>query len=139
MKKIFIIYVVRCWRHCVVMFGVLGHRFRPMYDFGFVALDILYTFPEDTGIYLCKATNKYGSDVNQVTLRCLGMLRTTTVSYFTVALVGLYSVSLSLRLEWYSVSYKCTSAVMREHSCDSGISLLNYCHSWDKFVNTHLS
>jgi len=46
-----------------------------MYDFGFVALDILYTFPEDTGVYLCKATNKYGSDVNQVNLRCLGTLR----------------------------------------------------------------
>jgi len=43
-----------------------------MYDFGFVALDILYTFPEDTGVYMCKATNKYGSDVNQVQLRCLG-------------------------------------------------------------------
>jgi len=25
------------------------------------------------------------------------------------------------------------------HSCDSGISVLNYCHSWDKFVNTYLS
>jgi len=44
-----------------------------MYDFGFVALDILYTFPEDTGVYMCKATNKYGSDVNEVQLRCLGM------------------------------------------------------------------
>ena len=43
-----------------------------MYDFGFVALDILYTYPEDSGVYMCKATNKYGSDVNQVHLRCLG-------------------------------------------------------------------
>ena len=43
-----------------------------MYDFGFVALDILYTYPEDSGVYMCKATNKYGSDVNQVQLRCLG-------------------------------------------------------------------
>jgi len=24
-------------------------------------------------------------------------------------------------------------------SCDSGISVLNWYHSWDKFVNTHLS
>jgi len=53
---------------------VTGHRFRPMYDFGFVALDILYTYPEDTGVYMCKATNKYGSDVNQVQLRCFGTL-----------------------------------------------------------------
>jgi len=54
--------------------AAVGHRFRPMYDFGFVALDILYTFPEDTGVYMCKATNKYGSDINQVQLRCLGVL-----------------------------------------------------------------
>jgi len=25
------------------------------------------------------------------------------------------------------------------NSCDSGIRVLNYCHSWDKFVNTHSS
>ena len=25
------------------------------------------------------------------------------------------------------------------HSCDSAISVLNYCHSLDKFVNTHIS
>jgi len=56
-----------------INFVFVGHRFRPMYDFGFVALDILYTYPEDTGVYMCKATNKYGSDVNQVQLRCLGL------------------------------------------------------------------
>ena len=38
-----------------------------------------------------------------------------------------------------------TSAAIRvvtarvHSSCDRGISVLNYCHSWDKFVNTHLS
>ena len=52
--------------------SVAGHRFRPMYDFGFVALDILYVYPEDSGIYMCKATNKHGSDTNQVSLQCYG-------------------------------------------------------------------
>jgi len=28
---------------------------------------------------------------------------------------------------------------MSEHSCDSGIRVLNYCHPCDKFVSTHLS
>ena len=33
----------------------------------------------------------------------------------------------------------CTSPQRIHNSCDSGISMLNYCHSWVKFVNTHLS
>ena len=28
-----------------------GHRFRTTYDFGFVALDILYAYAEDSGTY----------------------------------------------------------------------------------------
>jgi hypothetical protein len=55
--------------------GVLlrsGHKFKPLYDFGFVALDILYTYPEDSGTYTAKATNKYGSDTTQTVLHCTG-------------------------------------------------------------------
>lgn len=47
-----------------------GHKFKPMYDFGYVALDILYTYPEDSGVYLCKATNNYGEDVTQAEIKC---------------------------------------------------------------------
>lgn len=28
-------------------------RIRPMFDFGFVALDLLYAYPEDSGVYTC--------------------------------------------------------------------------------------
>lgn len=34
-----------------------GHRFRKTHDFGYVALDILYAYAEDSGTYMCKATN----------------------------------------------------------------------------------
>ena len=37
-----------------------GHRFRTTYDFGFVALDILYAYPEDSGTYTCRAKNNLG-------------------------------------------------------------------------------
>jgi titin len=50
-----------------------GHRFKPVHDFGHVALDILYTYPEDDGIYMCKAINKYGTDMVNAELRCKGM------------------------------------------------------------------
>lgn len=45
-----------------------GHRFRTTHDFGYVALDILYTWGEDTGTYMCKATNLLGEAVNTTTI-----------------------------------------------------------------------
>lgn len=38
-----------------------GHRFRTVYDFGFAALDILSVYPEDSGEYTIRATNRLGS------------------------------------------------------------------------------
>lgn len=49
-----------------------GHRFRTTHDFGYVALDILYTYAEDSGTYMCKATNKLGEAVNTCTLKVAG-------------------------------------------------------------------
>ena len=51
---------------------ISGHRFKPIYDFGYVGLQILYTYPEDNGVYMCKATNKHGCDSTQTELRCQG-------------------------------------------------------------------
>lgn len=37
-----------------------AHRFRPMFDFGYVALDLLYAYPEDSGTYTMVAKNELG-------------------------------------------------------------------------------
>merc|ERR1712045_981438 len=50
-----------------------GHRFRMTFEFGYVALDILYTYPEDEGEYVCKAFNELGEDITRVELRCKEM------------------------------------------------------------------
>ena len=47
-----------------------GHRFRITHEFGYVALDILYTYPEDDGEYVCKATNALGEDITRCELKC---------------------------------------------------------------------
>lgn len=49
-----------------------GHRFKTTYDFGFVALDVLYAYPEDSGTYMCKAKNAAGEAVTTciVTVDC---------------------------------------------------------------------
>lgn len=54
-----------------IIFSV-GHRFRQKYDFGLATLDILYAYPEDSGMYECRATNSRGSDVTRTQLRCSG-------------------------------------------------------------------
>ena len=47
-----------------------GSRFRITQEFGYVALDILYTYPEDEGEYVCKAKNDLGEDIVKCNLVC---------------------------------------------------------------------
>lgn len=47
-----------------------GHRFRNVYDLGYVSLDILYVYPEDSGEYVCRAVNDFGEDFTKATISC---------------------------------------------------------------------
>ena len=49
-----------------------GHRFRPAYDFDYVALDLLSVYPEDSGVYTCHARNAYGEAVSSATIKITG-------------------------------------------------------------------
>lgn len=51
---------------------IIGHRFRPIHDFGYVALDIVDLIAEDSGVYTCRAVNLVGMDEVQCTLSCRG-------------------------------------------------------------------
>lgn len=50
----------------------VGHRFRPAYDFDYVALDLLSVYPIDSGIYTCRATNKLGQAVTSASVKVTG-------------------------------------------------------------------
>ena len=50
----------------------VGHRFRPAYDFDYVALDLLSVYPADSGIYICKARNKLGEAVISASVKVIG-------------------------------------------------------------------
>jgi hypothetical protein len=47
-------------------------RYEIKYDFGFVSLNLLWTYPEDDGIYECVATNAVGQDKTRAELKCKG-------------------------------------------------------------------
>ncbi|GFY64285.1 titin [Trichonephila inaurata madagascariensis] len=50
----------------------VGHRFRPAFEFDYVALDILSVYAEDSGVYTCKATSSLGQAVTSCTVKCTG-------------------------------------------------------------------
>lgn len=52
----------------------VGHRFRPAYDFDYVALDLLSVYPVDSGIYTCRATNKLGQAVTSASVKVIGKI-----------------------------------------------------------------
>lgn len=47
-------------------------RIKSVSDFGYVVLDIAYTQNEDSGEYICKASNKYGEDTTKAFIKCFG-------------------------------------------------------------------
>jgi hypothetical protein len=47
-------------------------RYVIKYDFGLVSLDLLWTYPEDDGVYECVATNSCGQDTTRAELKCKG-------------------------------------------------------------------
>lgn len=47
-----------------------GHRYRTIYDMGFVSLDILSVYIEDAGEYVCRAVNQHGEDATKAHVSC---------------------------------------------------------------------
>lgn len=47
-----------------------GHRYRTVHDMGFVSLDILYVYAEDSGEYVCRAVNDHGEDFTRANVSC---------------------------------------------------------------------
>jgi len=48
------------------------NRFTPIYDFGYVAMNFGWVYPEDSGEYVCRATNLYGMDETRAIIKTAG-------------------------------------------------------------------
>jgi hypothetical protein len=51
---------------------ISGHRFKPTFDFGHILLDILYVYPEDSGVYKCVARNQQGTASSELAIQVQG-------------------------------------------------------------------
>ena len=49
----------------------IASRFNSTYDFGYVSLDVAHVYPEDSGVYTCRAVNNKGQAVSTGTLHCV--------------------------------------------------------------------
>ena len=49
---------------------ISAHRFRSFHDFGFVSLDILHVYAEDSGTYTCVARNDLGEAQTSTQIHC---------------------------------------------------------------------
>lgn len=54
------------------LFSLTENRFTPIYDFGYVAMNFGWVYPEDSGEYLCRATNLYGKDETRAFIKTAG-------------------------------------------------------------------
>lgn len=52
--------------------SISENRFTPIYDFGYVAMNFGWVYPEDSGEYLCRATNLYGMDETKAIIKTTG-------------------------------------------------------------------
>ena len=48
------------------------NRFTPIFDFGYVAMNFGWVYPEDSGEYVCRATNAYGVDETRGIIKTSG-------------------------------------------------------------------
>lgn len=93
----FFIHIALYWKlniHCT------GHRFKTTHDFGFVALDVLYVYAEDSGEYTARAVNDYGEDMTKTNLKVKGK-----ISSFFLEIFNIYSLNQWNMIAWIYLKY----------------------------------
>lgn len=68
-------FIINLWWHSSNSMVSAGHRIRTVHAFGMVVLEILGTKIEDSGTYVCRATNKWGQAEISVSLECVDITK----------------------------------------------------------------
>ncbi|KAA0201394.1 hypothetical protein HAZT_HAZT001733 [Hyalella azteca] len=75
-------------------------RYHATYDFGFIALDCTHCYAEDSGVYMCRATNCKGSATTTGTLKCLSKANLYFDTQHPQGQAGLQKVEEAERAFW---------------------------------------
>lgn len=81
-------------------------RYAAQYDFGFVSLDCTHCYAEDSGVYMCRATNSKGSASTSGTLKCLSKANLYFDTQHPQGRAGLEKVSFADSLSHYCIIKK---------------------------------
>lgn len=81
-------------------------RYAAQYDFGFVSLDCTHCYAEDSGVYMCRATNSKGSASTSGTLKCLSKANLYFDTQHPQGRAGLEKVSPADRPSHYCITRK---------------------------------
>jgi len=95
-----------------------------------------YTGSSPTSLVIIASTVTWNSRDSCINWHLL-FHRLTRTAYLYNGCMALYNVVLTSQIH-SSVKYSQASTVTAAVSCDGGISVLNHCLSWSKFVNTYL-
>jgi titin len=64
-----------------------GSRVHTINDFGYVVMDLDWTYPRDSGELICRATNKWGSATTKASLTCKGLCNVKLIMTFVDRLI----------------------------------------------------
>jgi hypothetical protein len=90
-----------------------GSRVHMLNDFGFVVLDMDYTYARDSGEYICRATNKWGSATTKATLTCKGRC----------------ILFISVFLQWHFFFHHTCQQTMNGSGSNTGLQYITFVHS----------
>jgi titin len=97
----------------------IGSRIHTISDFGFVVLDIDWTFKRDTGTYTCRATNKYGTSESTAHLTCSSKKDINIDSQLPQGMINKFDRYVCLSI-WCQPSRSLHSRSLRLRSLGSG-------------------
>lgn len=108
-----------------------GSRYRNVFDLGFVSLDVSHFYAEDSGEYVCRATNDFGVSETRATVSCKSEFLELYLSYFSIHVDD--SLSVFYRTTYNRLTKSSTQGNEEIRSADADGSRSKEVHIGDLF------
>ncbi|GMR57574.1 hypothetical protein PMAYCL1PPCAC_27769, partial [Pristionchus mayeri] len=117
-----------------------GHRFRTTHDFGYVALDILYAFEQDSGEWSCVARNELGEAQTEVAPKFVEPMQSLERVEFQQAHFETRVTPINdpkLRIQWFKDGAPLPNSNRFKMTNDFGFVALDIAHTVDQDSGTY--